>query len=377
MNEINIPQLIAIYFPQFHSIPENDLWWGGDFTDWKLVKSAKPLFDGHYQPKAPLDGIYYNPCDKNTLKKQIEQAQQYGISGFMFYHYWFDGRLILEKPLETLLKNTDLEIPFCISWANASWTRTWQASNEILIEQKHIPDENLWKRHFDYLLPFFSDKRYLKINGKLIFTVHKPEIIKSQKHMFCLWNQWLKENGLSQLYLIATQHNEFNKSSFLQNYNAILNNHPEKAANIIKNQSFINKILTKIHINLKHTWIDILREIRLKNKKTKIIDTEKVWQQILLNANINKYPNYNLDIYDAVFFGWDNTARYGHRANIYPTLSKEQKMKFMQELVDKAKTSNSQFIFFNAWNEWSEGTYLEPDDRYKYENLEVIKSIFI
>ena len=147
-------QLIAFYFPQFHAIPENDNWWGKGFNDWDLVKTAKPNYKGHNQPRIPMDGNFYNPCDVATLKKQVDLAKQYGIGGFMFYHYWFDGKLLLEKPLETFLKHTELDFPFCICWANETWTRAWTGHPEsILIKQTHIPTEEMWKKHFYYLLP--------------------------------------------------------------------------------------------------------------------------------------------------------------------------------------------------------------------------------
>jgi len=370
------PELIAIYFPQFHNIPENDEWWGKNFTDWDLVKSAKPEFQGHNQPRIPLDDVYYNPCEKTVLAKQIEQAKEYGIGGFMFYHYWFDGRLILEKPLEVFLKNPDLDIPFCLSWANNSWTRQWKANNEFLLEQKHIPQPMVWEKHFYYLLPFFQDKRALKIDNKIIFVVNTPEIINNSKEMFAFWNDLVQKNGLAGLYLIACKHYDYNNYSFLENYNAIMKIHPREANNSNKNP-YAHKILKmKWFRSLPEFIQNILRQWRLRHKKITIIDSNKIWEYILTNAYINDYPEYNLDVFEAIYFDWDNTARYGKRATVYTSLTKKQKYDVMEQLIEKAKTNACPYIFFNAWNEWSEGTYLEPDKKNGFENLELLKMFF-
>jgi lipopolysaccharide biosynthesis protein len=370
------PQLIAIYFPQFHNIPENDEWWGKNFTDWELVKSAKPLFDGHNQPRIPLNENYYNPCQKAVLAKQIEQAKEYGIGGFMFYHYWFDGRLILEKPLEVFLNNSDLDMPFCLSWANNSWTRQWKANNEFLLEQKHIPNKELWEKHFNYLLPFFKDKRHLKIEDKIVFVVNTPEIIRQTKEMFDYWNELALKNGLNGIYLIASKHYDYIKHLFLDNYNAIIKIHPREANNSNKNPDAHKILRLKWFRELPEFMQNTLRQWRLKYKKLTLIDSVKIWKHILSNAYVNDYPEYNLKVFEAVYFDWDNTARYANRATVYTPLTKEQKYDYMQQLIAKTKEHDCPYIFFNAWNEWSEGTYLEPDKKDGFENLEIIRNLF-
>ena len=162
---MNIPKILALYFPQFHSITENDEWWGKGFTDWKLVKEAKPLYEGHEQPRIPIDGDYYDPREKAVLLKQAALAKKYGIDGFVFYHYWFDGKLLLEKPLEVFLANPDIDLSFCITWANESWTRSWVGKPEVYLQkQLHSYNKDTWVSHFNYLLPFFKDKRSIKID---------------------------------------------------------------------------------------------------------------------------------------------------------------------------------------------------------------------
>lgn len=370
---MNDPKLIAIYFPQFHNIPENDKWWGKNFTDWDLVKSATPKFLGHNQPRVPLDDFYYNPCEKEVLAKQIKQAKEYGIYGFMFYHYWFDGRLILEKPLEVFLNNQDLDIPFCLSWANNSWTRQWKANNEYLLEQKHIVQPSLWEKHFYYLLPFFKDKRALKYDNKVVFVVNTPEIIKKSKELFDFWNDLAQKNGIGGLYLIASKHYDYINFSFLESYNAIMKIHPREANNSNKNLNAHKILKMKWFRLLPEIVQNMLRQWRLRYKRLTVIDSIKIWDYILLNAYINDYPKYNLDVFEAIYFDWDNTARYGKRATVYTPLTKKQKQDVMEQLIEKTKQNTCPYIFFNAWNEWSEGTYLEPDKKNGFENLQLLK----
>jgi hypothetical protein len=370
------PKLIAIYFPQFHNIPENDEWWGKNFTDWELVKAARPLFHGHNQPRIPLGDNYYNPCDKNVLAGQVSLAKEYGISGFMFYHYWFDGRLILEKPLEVFLNNTDLDMPFCLSWANGSWTRQWNANNEILLEQRHLAQPELWEKHFYYLLPFLKDKRAIKINNNVVFVVYSPELIKKSKEMFDYWDILAKKNGIEGLYLIAAKQYDSINYSFLECYNAIMKMHPREANNSNKNPYAHKVTKIKWFRLLPESIQNILMQLRLKYKGLTIIDSVKIWEFILSNAFINDYPDYNLDVFESVYFDWDNTARYKKRAIVYTSLTREQKLYFMGQLLIKAKENACPFIFFNAWNEWSESAYLEPDKKNGFENLEIMKILF-
>lgn len=371
-------KLIAIYFPQFHNIPENDKWWGRNFTDWDLVKKARPLFHGHNQPRVPLDVGYYNPCNKDTLKKQIEMAKKYNVYGFMFYHYWFDGKLILEKPLETFLNNPDLDIPFCLSWANGSWTRQWVGNNEFLIEQKHTPDPVLWKAHFNYLLPFLKDKRAICIDGKPIFCIYNPDFVKKLKDMFAMWNQLAKENGLKGIYYVAMKNYEFPDPAFLSNFDAMMKFQPREANTSSKNEHRQKIMSIKWMRALPESIQNKLNGIRLYLKSKTIIRSDYIWNHILQYAYVNDYVKFNsrLKIIESAFFDWDNTARYKKKATIYTDLTLEEKKRCLLELKKKAEENNSPYLFFNAWNEWSESAYLEPDEKNGYAHLEIVKEIF-
>ena len=372
---MNKPKLIAIYFPQFHQTPENDKWWGEGFTDWNLVKEATPLFEEHYQPRIPLDG-YYNPCKAEVLRKQAATARKYGIEGFMFYHYWFDGKQMLHKPMETFLLNKDIDINFCISWANGTWTRQWLGINEILIEQKHIPKKELWKQHFDYLLQFFKDSRYIRIDNKPLFSIYCPDIVKNTKEMFTYWNDLAKENGFEGIHFMAIKNFDFPNPSFLKSYDSLMKFQPREANTSNKNPNRQKSSSSKIFRLLPEKIRFMLGDLKRRICNYTRIDGKKIWDYILVNSNVNDYPQFEqLKIFESAYFSWDNTARYRKRATIFSELSKIDKKKYFSELYNKCKQNGDEFIFFNAWNEWSESAYIEPDDKYGYENLEIIKSV--
>ena len=163
---MNNTKIIAFYLPQFHRIPENDKWWGEGFTEWTNTKSSKPLFKGHDQPKEPLNDNYYNLLDKDTRKWQGELAKKYGIYAFCYYHYWFNGKLLLQKPIEKMLNQNEPNLPFCMCWANEPWSRSWDGREKEVIMPQAYGEKKQWKKHFDYLLPFFKDTRYIKVGNK-------------------------------------------------------------------------------------------------------------------------------------------------------------------------------------------------------------------
>lgn len=370
------PKLIAFYFPQFHEIEENNKWWGKGFTDWKLVKEAKPLFNGHNQPRIPLNENYYDPCNKHTLIDQANIAKKYGIEGFMFYHYWFDGKLYLEKPLEVFLDNPDIDISFCVTWANETWTRSWIGKPEVVLQkQMHINDKKIWEEHFNYLLPFFKDSRAIKIDDKPVFIIYQPFLILDSKEMLEFWNKKAQENGLKGLYYIAIKNHEFTNTDFLLSYDAIMKFQPREAytSKYFKDYNFTTKF--QFLRGLPHFIQLYLTKVYQKIRTYKIYDSNILWRIILNNAYINDFEKFKLKIFESAFFEWDNTARYKKNANIFSELSYEQKEANLKMLLEDAIKNKSPYVFFNAWNEWSECAYLEPDTKKGYENLEIIKKV--
>ena len=209
----------AFYLPQFHTIPENDEWWGKGFTEWTNVKKAHPLYQGHLQPKTPLHNNYYILDNPDVLKWQAELANEYCIDGMIFYHYYFCGKKLLERPAEILLNNKDIPMGFFFCWANHSWVRSWDGNKKILIEQVY-GEESDWLMHFEYLLPFFQDDRYLKVNNKPVFMLFKNDF--SEKIEYCKYlNNKCKEYGFSGIEIIETTEdingsNKFNNKYFYQ-----------------------------------------------------------------------------------------------------------------------------------------------------------------
>ena len=191
-------KIIAFYLPQFHEIRQNNEWWGAGFTEWVNVKAAKPLYKGHYQPRIPLKNNYYNLLDDSVKKWQIKIAKEHGIYGFCFYHYWFnDGEMLLEKPVEQFLQNENLDIKFCISWANEPWTKAWVSKQDSVLIDQDYGGRKTWKKHFYYLLPFFKDKRYIVEKNKPLFIIYRPEIIPCLNEMLDYWNDLSIENGFA------------------------------------------------------------------------------------------------------------------------------------------------------------------------------------
>ena len=353
---MNLPKIIALYLPQFHEIPENDKWWGKGFTEWTSVRKSKPLFDEHEQPKIPMNDNYYT-LNEQTMRWQAQLARKYGIHGFCFYHYWFMGKQLLEKPAEILLANKNIGINFCFSWANQTWSRTWYGYNkEILIEQKYGSKQD-WKKHFDYLIPFFKDKRYIKINNMPILVIYQPRDIKKYDEMVSYWKQLAIKNGFKGLYIIETLSSQRNLYS--QKSDAGFLYEPGFTIN--------NNFITKFKIKLK-SFID--KYLHENNFLLNIFNYNSIYQEILNRKIITPSKK----IFIGCFVNWDNTARKKMSAYIFRHFSIQSFEKYIYDIILKSYQNKLEYIFITAWNEWAEGAYLEPDTINKYDYLECIKN---
>lgn len=339
-------KFIAFYLPQFHQIAENDRWWGEGFTDWTNTKKARPLFEGHRQPREPLDDHYYDLSDINSLKWQAELMKKYNVYGLCIYHYWFNGKLLLEKPMELLLQNKEIEMNYCISWANESWTRNWDGgSREILMPQVYGSKDD-WKRHFDYLLPFFKDERYIKIDHKPLFTMYLSAQIKNGSEIMHYWNQLAKENGFDGLFVAETLNAKQNKLCMAES-DAFIEFEP---------------CYTLYDGYFGHYYLKTLDSFFY----------DQVWEKIL-----ERKKSYgSREKFCGAFVDWDNTPRMGMRGSACIGATPERFKKYLGALAKKCiAEGNDRFLFINAWNEWGEGAYLEPDKCYAYQYLEAIKDI--
>ena len=357
-SEKQIPKIIAFNLPQFHAIPENDEWWGKGFTDWVNVKKAKPLFKNHDQPRVPLGGDYYNLDDDASILKQMETAQRYGLYGFCYYHYWFNGKLLLEKPINRLLNIKDKPLHFCFCWANEPWTRAWDGGDKEILLGQNYGDVKDWEKHFDYFLPFFKDEKYIKIDDKPMLVIYRTNNVPDCDKMIALWDNLCVKNGFKGIYVVEEK-NSFQDGKACTESSAVLEFEPMHAVHQCR--SFMRRVIDKVEkffINRKN------------GLSVTIHNYDNVWNLIIKNAAaFNGEKEYK-----GAFVDWDNTARKGKQGTLFLGASPEKFGDYFQQLLTNCIKNNSEFVFFNAWNEWAEGTYLEPDEKNGFAYLEKIKS---
>ncbi len=363
---------IAIYFPQFHAIPENDKWWGKGFTDWTKVKEGYPLFEGHHQPRVPADG-YYDLTEKSVIEHQIAMAKKYGIYGFAIYHYWFDGKQLLETPKEIILNNKDLDIPFCLTWANETWARRWEGKDsEILQEQTYTPTHEKWKEHFDYVKQYLTDPRAIRIDGKPVFQIYRPHLVVRVGEMLQYWRELAREEGIGELYFMAVKSFDFPDNSILDAFDGVLLFQPHEAVNS-KEYKGKRVVLENILRHLPEQWVESLRSVRSKVRTKYVLHPYKKVFDVVLKRNF-KYKDK--DTYNMAFLEWDNTARYKEKATVYHGCTPRVFEECFTRLLEREEQQHSpekQFVYINAWNEWAEGTYLEPDTDHGFAYLEAVQ----
>lgn len=360
-------KIIAFYLPQFHTIPENDSWWGKGFTEWTTVRKAKPLFPGHNQPRVPLNNNYYDLLDNKVKKWQIDIARKNGIYGFCYYHYWFDGHMLLEKPMEQMLEDRTLDFPFCICWANEPWTKAWEGkSNQILIQQRY-GDKREWALHFKYLLPFLQDERYIKVDGKPLFVIYRPEIIGCCNEMLDYWQHLAIESGLPgisfayQQIMFDIEKGDDSRFDFNIEYQPnyanydLSNTHNAKVKKI---KRILSKQLLRVGIN-----IEQLRPGGLIKS-----DYDRVWSAVL-----TRMPS-SIKCIPGAFVDWDNTPRKQDKGSVFIGATPEKFQSYITIQIKRAKeVYNKDMLFLFAWNEWSEGGYMEPDEMHGYRYLTALR----
>lgn len=370
-------KIIAYYLPQYHEIPENNEWWGKGFTEWTNVKTAKPVFKGQKQPKVPLNKNYYDLMNKETVEWQTKLANDYGIYGFCYFHYWFkDGRKILEKPAENLLNWKDIPQRYCFFWANDQWKRTWSNTDvsgtvwvsedakptgdnkEILLEQDY-GNEKDWKNHFEYLLPFFKDDRYIKVNNKPFFAIYNLDLIDCSKEMFELWNNLAIQSGFNGIHFVSVNQ-ECPDNPYIE---AILQ---------YGYGTYSRSLLYKFSLK-RRAIVSKIKNCFSKNKKliSNVWNYKFIWKCISSVKPYGNVPNYaGGDVHT------DETPRRGKKALYFKNASAEIFEKYLRKQLKNCEIKyKTDFLFLDAWNEWGEGNYLEPDEQYGYSFLEVIKRI--
>ncbi len=378
VNKQEYMKIIAFYLPQFHAIPENDAWWGAGFTEWTNTKKAVPLFKGHYQPKTPLNENYYNLLDTKTIQWQCELARKYGVWGFCFYHYWFkDGKKLLEKPVELFLASKECNQNFCLCWANENWTRCWDGKDKEVLMEQDYGNEKDWKAHFDYLLPFFLDSRYIFNDGKPVFVIYKPEYIPMLQEMVTFWNQQAKMNGLEGISIVSqfpSPKEELAKIDSVIDYQIQFEPMYTLAYEYIKKSNYASMFTKKpvaVALYLFKRVIRIIHKRMLKMPLLKVtkrpfpLSYDSVWELIVSRERLNQ------KFIPGAFTDWDNSARRGVEGRMFKGSTPDKYKKYLSKLIRQC-TGNAptDLLFITAWNEWAEGSYLEPDEKNKYGYLQ-------
>ena len=348
-----MPRLLAFYLPQFHPIPENDEWWGKGFTEWTNTAKAKPLFGGHYQPHVPADLGFYDLRVPEVRAQQAELARSHGIEGFCYYHYWFAGRRVLERPLDEVIASGAPDYPFCVCWANETWTGIWHGSpGRVLIEQTY-PGPADHASHFAALLPAFTDPRYIRVDGKPLFVIYKAHEVPEPQATLALWRSMADRAGLPGLYIVGYESTVAGATLMTMGYDAVI-----KAPKIAQ-RGWISRREPK-------RWLR--EQYRIRRGLPTIVEFAD-WAKQNVSVAV---PDY--DSFPCVVHAWDNTPRSGARGvvlrspepAIYATLLRAA----LATVADKP--AQKRFVFLKSWNEWAEGNHLEPDLRYSTAYLDVL-----
>lgn len=368
-------KILAMYLPQYHEIPENNKFWGKGFTDWTTVKAAEKFYKFASQPKIPLNNNYYDLSKIDNIRWQADLARKYGIDGFCFYHYWFSSdKCLLQKPAELFLSDKSINLNFCFCWDNTSWKRTWSGQDgnawapiidkqfskkdrknqkEMLIQFDYEGEEG-WKKHFEYLLPFFQDTRYIKIDNKPVFVMYSYNGWETLEKMCNYWNMLAKEYGFDGIHFVGKYSDripyKFMDSEYLYQPHFAAWERPG-----FVRWAFDRAISSKI--------INKYRPVTY-NYKT-------VWKRVIKQAKLLQKQN----VFYGAFINYDDTPRRGKNGKLLSHKKMNVFKKYFSQLYRISCGENKDVLFFTAWNEWGEGAYLEPDTEIKYQSLECIKEI--
>ena len=360
-------QFLAYYLPQYHPIPENDEWWEKGFTEWTNVTKAKPLFKGHYQPILPADFGFYDLRVPQVQEAQAKLAKDYGIDGFIYYQYWFgNGKKLLETPAENMLKNKNVDILYCFCWANETWKGIWHGLDNpsVLMEQTY-QGESGYVEYFNYLLPFFKDERYIKVNNKPMFHVYKLQDIPDLSTFIETFNKKAIESGFDGIYLVATIASDElvlnNKFIYGKVGLEVFNSIRYDQSFVLSGKSFFGKIERKICA---------LLNISTVSKTPFILNYEKAVKQLEVKFPHKKYIACG-------FPNWDNSARSKSKSMIFKNATPEYWKNHLNKIVNEYRnhSENPNFVVIKSWNEWAEGNYLEPDLKYGHEWLKVVREV--
>jgi len=348
-------RLIAFYLPQYHPIPENDEWWGKGFTEWTNVAKAKPMFRGHYQPHIPADLGFYDLRVPETRNAQAELARKYGIEAFCYYHYWFAGKRILERPFTEVLHTGTPDLPFCLCWANQTWTGIWHGCPDRILVEQTYPGYEDHRAHFDALLPAFTDKRYVTVDGKPLFLVYRWDEIPNVREVTDFWRTLALKAGLKGLHLVAVLHHKDDWNPGDHGFDACVRSYLRQ-----RKDGFISwrRPVKKIY-----------RYLERKSGRPIVFPYDKVLMDVFPD-NFSDRSEYL-----CLMPNWDNTPRCGTAGVVLegstPELFRFQVRKSME--LTKDTPLERRIIFVKSWNEWAEGNHVEPDLEFGTGFLDVLR----
>ena len=360
-------RVIAFYLPQYHPIPENDAWWGKGFTEWTNVTKAKPLFRGHRQPILPGELGFYDLRLKEVRTRQAQLAKSAGIEGFCYWHYWFgNGKKILQRVTDEVIQSGEPDYPFCLAWANESWTGRWHGlDNKTLIEQTY-PGRTDEELHFYSILPALQDRRYIEIDGRKLFLIYRPELLPSVQSFINHWNELARKNGINQFYFVSA--NDAHGLNEIPELEGIIPRHIQSP--IHKGQKL--NIRNVSYLALKTlgfgSGIDSI-SARLSGRyplRTSYSSFAKEWKK--LPRDIKTIP--------CLIPNWDNTARSGRRGYVLQDSRPDLFSSMIDWALDyvKDRPYEMRLIFLKSWNEWAEGNYIEPDSVFGSGYLDALQS---
>lgn len=327
-------RLIAFFLTQFHPTDENDRWWGKGFTEWTNVTKAGPLFAGHYQPHLPTDLGFYDLRLKETRLDQIKLAKEYGVDGFCYHYYWFSGERILNKPLDAMLADPEHDMPFCLCWANENWTRRWDAADhEVLMAQRYLPEDDL--NFIKDLIPFFNDSRYIHVDGAPYLIVYRPQHLPDARKTLKVWREYCQSIGIPRIYVVAAlTHGNEDYEQYGFDGGVEFPPHNLRSANVNPQIEFYAPFYGNV-----------------------------MEYHAIAESYLNRtYPQSN--VFPSVFPAWDNTARTHARALVVLNGTPQNYEYWLAATLRNTRSKfpgQERLVFVNAWNEWAEGTHLEPD----------------
>ena len=356
------PLVVALYLPQYYETSYNNQWWGKGYTEWVACKKANPLFKGHQQPKIPLNKNYYDLSVKDNIQWQMEVAKQGALDGFAIYQYYSCGDKLLDIPTEIIRDNPDLALPFFLFWANESWRKMWFGQDKKIVWEQKYGDEDDWRKHFAYTLPYFMDSRYIYIDDMPVYAIYNAWDIPDVNSYIEVWNEEAKKVGLKGIYFVKALGRRDQRE--LGSFSASVTREPNYT--FAYGETLFEKTKRVIRSRVVE-WLN--KEVLMTHGKGIVSTTasyDTMWKK-LLSQECNERTCLG------AFVDWDNSPRRGFNSIIMKGATPAKFEKYMGLLLQKARMANSPMIVINAWNEWAEGAYLEPDEEHGMSYLESLK----